>query len=115
MLLVEDDVDTLDVTSMLVRGGNYLVATAETFAQALCQMREHEFDLLISDIALLDGTGLDLMREIQQHQKGIKGIALNGYGTHEDVRLAKVAGFAAHLTKPVSFPSLETIIREIVG
>jgi len=82
-------------------------------SQALGQVREREFDLLISDIALPDGSGLDLMRELQRQQKGIKGIALSGFGTQEDVRRAKLAGFTAHSTKPVSLPRLETLIREI--
>ena len=55
------------------------------------------------------------MREVQLRHKSIKGIALSGFGTLEDVRRAKIAGFAAHLTKPVSFPRLEAIIREIAG
>jgi PAS domain S-box-containing protein len=115
VLLVEDDRDTLEVTTMLLRSGAYEVATAETISQALVQVGEHEFDLLISDIALPDGSGLDLMREIHQRRKDVKGIALSGFGTQEDVRRAKLAGFTAHLTKPVSFPRLETTIRQIIG
>jgi CheY-like chemotaxis protein len=113
VLLVEDDRDTLEVTSMLLRDSNYDVATAETVSHALHQMRQREFDLLISDIALPDGSGLDLMREVQQQHKSVKGIALSGFGAQEDVRRAKLAGFTAHLTKPISFPRLESLIREI--
>jgi hypothetical protein len=115
VLLVEDDPDTLEVTSMLLRNGNYEVATAENVAQALSYLREHDVDLLISDIALPDGSGLDLMRAVQERQGSVKGIALSGFGTQEDVRRAKLAGFMVHLTKPVSFPRLETTIREITG
>ena len=115
VLLVEDDPDTLEVTSMLLRNGHYEVATAENVAQALSYLREHDVDLLISDIALPDGSGLDLMRAIQERQGSVKGIALSGFGTQEDVRRAKLAGFMVHLTKPVSFPRLETTIREITG
>jgi CheY-like chemotaxis protein len=114
VLLVEDDPDTLAVTSMLLRG-TYEVATAETISQALNQLRDHDFDLLISDISLPDGSGLDLMREMRERQKGVRGIALSGFGSQEDVRRARLAGFSVHLTKPVSFPRLETTIREITG
>ena len=114
VLLVEDDPDTLAVTSMLLRG-TYEVATAETVSQALSQLREHDFDLLISDISLHYGSGLDLMREMRERQKGVRGIALSGFGSQEDVRRARLAGFSVHLTKPVSFPRLETTIREITG
>jgi CheY-like chemotaxis protein len=55
------------------------------------------------------------MREIHQQKKDLKGIALSGFGTQEDVRRTKLAGFTAHLTKPVSFPRLVTTIRQITG
>jgi len=115
VLLVEDDPDTLDVTSMLLRDWHYDVVTAENVSQAMTHLREQEFDLLISDIALPDGSGLDLMRAIHERHESVKGIALSGFGTQEDVRRAKLAGFMVHLTKPVSFPRLETTIREIAG
>jgi DNA-binding NtrC family response regulator len=91
------------------------VATAKSVAQALVEVHDREFDLLISDIALADGSGLDLMREIHEQKKDLKGIALSGFGTQEDVRRTKLAGFTAHLTKPVSFPRLVTTIRQITG
>jgi PAS domain S-box-containing protein len=115
VLLVEDDPDTLEVTSMLLSQGGYDVATAKTVAQALDEVHDHEFDILISDIALADGSGLDLMREIHEQKKDLKGIALSGFGTQEDVRRTKLAGFTAHLTKPVSFPRLVTTIRQVTG
>ncbi|MET0593971.1 MAG: ATP-binding protein [Polyangiaceae bacterium] len=115
VLLVEDDPDTLEVTSMLLTQGGYDVATAKSVAQALTEMHDHQFDLLISDIALADGSGLDLMREIHEQHKDLKGIALSGFGTQEDVRRTKLAGFTAHLTKPVSFPRLVTTIRQVTG
>jgi PAS domain S-box-containing protein len=115
VLLVEDDPDTLEVTSMLLVQGGYDVATAKSVAQALTEVNDHEFDLLISDIALTDGSGLDLMREIHEQHKELKGIALSGFGTQEDVRRTKLAGFTAHLTKPVSFPRLVTTIRQVTG
>jgi PAS domain S-box-containing protein len=112
VLLVEDDPDTLAVTSMLLRGGHYEVTTAENLAEAMARMSEKEFDLLISDIALPDGSGLDLMRAMTSRKKA-KGIALSGFGTQDDVRRAKLAGFAAHLTKPVSFARLEATIQQV--
>jgi PAS domain S-box-containing protein len=115
VLLVEDDPDTLEVTSMLLRDWHYEVATAESVSQALLHLGDQQFDLLISDIALPDGSGLDLMRAVHERHRGTKGIALSGFGTQEDVRRAKLAGFMVHLTKPVSFPRLETTIREITG
>lgn len=71
------------------------------------------FDLVISDLGLPDGTGYDLMRKMVA-RRPTKAIALSGYGTEEDVRLGRDAGFAMHLTKPVNFDQLELCIRNIM-
>jgi signal transduction histidine kinase/CheY-like chemotaxis protein len=113
VLLVEDDVDTLEVTSSLLREFNYEVATAETLASAIDQASTARFDVLVSDINLPDGSGLDLMRQIRSSGNPLQGIALSGFGTQEDVDRAKRAGFAAHLTKPITFPRLESAIGQV--
>ena len=71
-----------------------------------------EFDLLISDVGLGDGSGLDLMRALLG-RRPIKGIALTGYGSASDVEATRTAGFAAHLTKPVNFEHLQNLIFDV--
>jgi DNA-binding response OmpR family regulator len=66
---------------------------------------------VVSDIGLPDGSGLDLMRELGQRW-GLRGIALSGYGTEDDVRRSREAGFLQHLTKPVTPRALEAAIRD---
>jgi CheY-like chemotaxis protein len=68
-------------------------------------------DLVLSDLGLPDGTGLELMAEIHQRY-GVKGIALSGYGMEEDVRRSLEAGFDRHLTKPINLQALQTAIEE---
>ena len=72
---------------------------------------EH-FDALLSDIALPDGNGLDLLRQLQA-RRPIKAVAMSGFGMEEDVRRSKEAGFIAHLTKPVDVSRLEKLLAEI--
>ncbi len=69
---------------------------------------------MVSDINLPDGSGLDLMRVVCSSGKSIPGIALSGFGTRDDVDRAKRAGFTAHLTKPITFPQLESTIDEVL-
>jgi CheY-like chemotaxis protein len=45
---------------------------------------------------------------------GIKGIALSGYGMEEDLRKSRAAGFALHLTKPVTFQALRGAIESVL-
>ena len=114
VLLVEDHVDTIRTMTRLLDSHGHSVRTADCLAAALRAAAAETFDLLISDIGLPDGSGLDLMRQLHA-QYALKGIALSGFGTEEDLRKSKEAGFAAHLTKPVNLKELERVIRRTVG
>lgn len=114
ILLVEDHADTAEAMAELLSLLGYQVTTTGTVAEALAAAREGRFDLMLSDLGLPDGTGLDLMREIAGWN-GLPGIAISGYGMEEDVRQSLEAGFRQHLTKPVTLQRLETAIREVVG
>ncbi len=114
LLLVEDHRDTAAVMSRLLRGLGHEVATAGTVAAALRLVREQPFDLVLSDLGLPDGSGMDLMRELKQHF-GLRGVAISGYGTEDDVLRAKDAGFIAHLTKPVNFQQVQAILTQFAA
>ncbi|HEX2100166.1 MAG TPA: ATP-binding protein, partial [Candidatus Synoicihabitans sp.] len=106
ILLVEDHTPTrLALANLLIRRHCEVVTAGDvTSARALVQ--QGAFDLLISDIGLPDGNGCDLMSEFRR-QYGLPGIALTGYGSAEDVTRSETAGFATHLTKPVSMQALD--------
>jgi CheY-like chemotaxis protein len=112
ILLVDDHEDTLRAMSRLLRRLDHRVVTANCVQGALRAAKEEEFDLLISDVGLPDGTGLDLMRQLLDRQS-IRGIALTGYGAENDLRQTREAGFSAHLTKPIDFRALESAIRTV--
>jgi DNA-binding response OmpR family regulator len=69
--------------------------------------------LVISDLGLADGSGLDLMRSLHS-TKGIRGIALSGFGSDEDIAASSAAGFAEHLTKPVDWSQLNAAIQRLL-
>ena len=112
ILVVEDHDDTSRLMARLLEGHGHDVRTASGVGPALEAAGREPFDLIISDIGLPDGTGMDLMRQLQAIRP-TRGIALSGYGSSEDVRLAKDAGFSVHVTKPVDFSTLQHIISEV--
>jgi PAS domain S-box-containing protein len=114
ILLVEDHDDTRWVVTRLLRRIGHEVRTAGGVREALETAETEEFDLLISDLGLPDGTGLDVMRHLQG-RPGLRGIALSGFGREEDRRRSRDAGFARHLTKPVDFRDLEGAIRQVTS
>jgi PAS domain S-box-containing protein len=112
ILLVDDHRDTaLALRRLLVRQG-YDVVVAETLHGALRLAATRDFNLLISDIGLPDGTGFDLLKQIRQRQQ-INAIALSGFGMEDDVRKSREAGFADHLVKPIDLDRLQAAIREV--
>jgi two-component system, chemotaxis family, CheB/CheR fusion protein len=115
ILLVEDNADTAEAMASLLALSGHQVTTARSVSQALSAVERRDgFDLVISDLGLPDGSGIDLMRELSTRH-GLRGIALSGYGMEEDVRQSLEAGFTRHLTKPVSLPQLQAALREIAG
>jgi signal transduction histidine kinase/ActR/RegA family two-component response regulator len=111
ILLVEDHVDTLKIMARLLGRLGHAVTTADRVGAALEAAAGADFDLIVSDLGLPDGTGLDLIRHLRA-SRPIPGIALSGFGMEEDVRKSHEAGFTAHLTKPVDFGKLTDAIQQ---
>jgi PAS domain S-box-containing protein len=113
VLLVEDHEPTLRVLEKLLREIGHNVTGVSTVASALAAARADGYDLLISDLGLPDGSGLDVMRQVRDGYTG-RAIALTGYGMEGDIRASREAGFAEHLIKPVDLPTLDDAIRRTV-
>ncbi len=106
ILLVDDHADTRQTLERLLTRAGYEVTTADCVSAALRQAQISQFDLLVSDIGLPDGTGYDLMAELHG-RFGLPGIAFSGYGMEDDVKRSLAVGFSAHLTKPIDFDRLK--------
>jgi CheY-like chemotaxis protein len=117
ILLVEDHADTAAAMADLLRGLGYEITVATSVAEGLAAAEQcqagRKIDLVVSDLGLPDGTGLDLMRTLAQRYQ-LRGIALSGYGMEEDLQNSRDAGFEKHLTKPVSLQALETALRGVL-
>jgi len=112
LLIVEDHEATRQVLQRLLTIKGHQVTTAGSVQEALAIHGAERFDAVISDLGLPDGSGLDLMRELQQ-QRPVPGIALSGYGMEDDLLRTKEAGFFAHLVKPVNMNQLRQLINQI--
>jgi PAS domain S-box-containing protein len=114
VLLVEDHADTRQIMTRLLASLGCVVTTASSVKEAIEAADRQTFDLLLSDIGLPDGTGVDVMKHVAARHS-LKGIALSGYGQDEDIRRSRDAGFTTHLTKPVNLQTLHEVIRKVTG
>jgi signal transduction histidine kinase/HAMP domain-containing protein/ActR/RegA family two-component response regulator len=111
ILLVEDHEDTNRSLTNLLRRRGYYVQSALNFQSAVDLSEKEEFHVLVSDLALPDGNGIDLMRKLSSKQP-LFGIALTGFGMEEDVRRSREVGFQHHLVKPIDLNKLDALIQE---
>jgi CheY-like chemotaxis protein len=109
LLLVEDHLDTLRTFARMLRKRGFDVQEASTMSEAITSSQSG--DLLLSDIALPDGDGRELMRQLRA--RGIPGIAISGFGSAKDRADYKRAGFADSLVKPVDIEELISAIGRL--
>jgi len=112
ILLVEDNADTLRILAKMLQKWGYTVRTADSVQSALEEAARESFDLLVSDVGLPDGSGLEIMRQVQKLYS-VKGVAISGFGTEEDIRQSRAAGFGEHLVKPLDIHALHSSIQRI--
>lgn len=110
VLLVEDHTDTRTVLEMLLNRCGCRTVTSKTMADARTRLREMRFDLLLTDLNLPDGDGLELVLEAKQAQQ-LKAIALTGRSSDEEREAGMRAGFDLYLTKPIDFLELREALR----
>jgi DNA-binding NtrC family response regulator len=98
---------------LLSRRG-YDVEAARNAQEARSLSREKTFDLLVSDIALPDATGCELLKELSGKYE-LRGIAMSGFGSDADLAQSKAAGFLEHLVKPIDAKALDAAIQRVVA
>ena len=111
ILLVEDHVDTRRTLSRLLTHFGHQISEAECTQRALEIIDDKEFDVVLSDIGLPDGTGYEVIAQAKRKHP-VMGVALTGLGTEEDIRRGREAGFDFHLTKPVDFHELRMVLDQ---
>jgi len=114
ILLVEDHGDTRTTLSRLLSHFGHQISVADNRQTALEMVHSQRFDVVLSDIGLPDGSGYDVISEAKRQQP-IKAVALTGFGTDEDVRRGKEAGFDFHLVKPIDFHELRTVLNQVAA
>ena len=113
VLLVEDHDDTRQIMTRLLDKFGCNVKTASSVAEAVALADREPFDLLVSDLGLPDGSGMEVMRHVRARGQAIPGVALSGYGQPEDIRRSEEAGFSTHLTKPINLHKLREVLQKV--
>jgi len=117
VLIVEDEPDTLYLLSEHFKRMGYEPVPFGSAAEALEMATREHFDLLVSDLAMPEIDGLELIRRLRTigANREIPAIALTGYASAKDAAAALGAGFNLHLAKPFDPVELTEIIHELLN
>jgi signal transduction histidine kinase len=112
ILVVEDHADTRQTLCRILTRWGHEVEAAATVAEGLAAVERQCPDLLLSDIGLPDGTGIELLQKIGPRE-GMVAIAMSGYGMENDLEKTHRAGFSEHLVKPVAAERMREAIDRL--
>jgi PAS domain S-box-containing protein len=116
VLLVEDHGDTARMITLVLEARGHRVRTAGDVATALATATEETFDVLVTDLGLPDGSGLEILRELRARgHTELPAIAVSGYGHEHDIERSRAAGFVVHLVKPVDPDRLLDALERAAG
>ena len=116
VLIVEDNKDTADSLSFLLKNWGYDVRVAHDGVTGMEIAKKYRPDCLLSDIGLPRMDGYLLAKKLRsQASPPLKLIAVTAYGDEQHLRRAKQAGFEHYLVKPVNPVDLEQVLAKIVA
>jgi signal transduction histidine kinase len=110
VLLVDDEPSVLETMAAILSQEGYDVVEASTVDEALRQLRQHDFDLLLTDLRIDNGSGLTLLAEVRQHAPDTTAIMLTGYASLESAIDALREGAYDYLVKPCHVEELKATV-----
>jgi signal transduction histidine kinase/CheY-like chemotaxis protein len=116
ILVVEDDEDTLELLQSTFSSKGYRVTTCQSAQEALQIAPANSIDLILSDIGMPQMDGFEMMKELRQlpNMSEVPAIALTGYVSQKDKRMALESGFNACISKPVEPAELMSTIARLL-
>jgi signal transduction histidine kinase/CheY-like chemotaxis protein len=114
-LVVDDSEDTIRMLQELLKIGGANVMTASNGAEALRIAREHEFDVILSDISMPEMDGYEFLQRLREidGRQDVPVVAITGFGRSDDIARVRAAGFHSHLTKPLNLQALADVLAQL--
>ena len=111
ILVVDDDISVTDSLRLLLTDAGFQVQTAHNFARASAILSDNRFDLVITDLCLPDGTGIDVITQVKSETPETEVILMTGHGSLEITIEAIKRGAFYYLEKPCTPDTLQTLIN----
>jgi len=111
ILVVDDEESMRRFFELTLKREGYRILTAESVASGVALIEREEFDLLLSDVRLGDGTGLDILAACKRRDPDIPVLMMTAYASPETAVEAMKLGAADYLTKPFNVDEVRVVVR----
>lgn len=115
ILVVDDDISHCTILQALLRGWGYNVALANSGRQALEQVRERVFDLVLCDVRMAEMDGIATLKEIKALNPAIPVLIMTAYSSVETAVEALKTGALDYLIKPLDFDNLQATLEKALA
>jgi two-component system response regulator PilR (NtrC family) len=115
LLVVDDEPDLRTLYELTLLREGYDVETAGSVEEAWLHLKDRTYSALITDMRLPDGTGIDLLRRLEESGRREKAIVITAYGSAENAVEALKAGAYDYLTKPVDLKQFRAVVASALG
>jgi DNA-binding NtrC family response regulator len=114
ILVVDDERSLREFLTILLEQEGYEVTTAESVATGIARLHEHTFDLVMCDLKLPDGTGLEVLADARKNHVAAPFIIITAHTTPQHALEALRAGAAEYLSKPFNVEDLKLILDKLL-
>jgi two-component system phosphate regulon response regulator PhoB len=116
ILVIDDDVSAAKLLELVLARGGHQVQVARDVSSGRRAVEASDFDLVILDVFLADGSGLDVLRHLrQQLRKSVPVLVLSGHRQEELSTRAIGIGATSYVTKPFSPRALLAEVERLVA
>jgi two-component system response regulator PilR (NtrC family) len=115
LLVIDDEPDLRTLYELTLLREGYDIETASSVQDAMLHLKDRTYSAIITDMRLPDGTGLDLLRWLEESGRREKAIVITAYGSAENAVEALKAGAYDYLTKPVDLKQFRAVVASALG
>jgi two-component system, NtrC family, response regulator PilR len=111
LLIVDDEASLRDFLSIVFEEEGWRVETAGSLAEARIALAKHEPDIILCDLMLPDGTGIDLVREVKAATPSVAVVMITAHTSTKSAVEALKAGASDYIAKPFDIDELKIVVR----
>ncbi|MHB1512031.1 MAG: sigma-54-dependent transcriptional regulator [Acidiferrobacter sp.] len=115
VLIIDDEADIRALLELTLGRMNIETRSAGDVASAFALLEEYRFDLCLTDMRLPDGDGLDIVRHIEEHHRGLPVAVITAHGSMETAIAALKGGAFDFVCKPLNINELRALVRSALN